>query len=49
MLLQYKNPTQLSADHINKFTTQLTASAGLNVTSTLQPSIAMMELLTFRF
>jgi len=43
MLLKYNIPTQLSADYIKKFTTQLMASAGLNVTSTLQPHIAMMK------
>ena len=36
-------PTQLSADDIKKFTTQLTASAGLNIRSTLQPYIAMSK------
>jgi len=43
MLLKYNIPTQLSADDIKKFKTQLMASAGLNFTSTLQPYIAMMK------
>ena len=43
MLLKYNIPTQLSADDIKKFTTQLMASAGLNVTSTLQPYVAMTK------
>lgn len=43
MLLKYNISTQLSADDIKKFTTQPTASAGLNVTSTLQLHVAMTK------